>query len=137
MANSISIEIDCEMYNQAKEKVDDIQVFIEEQLTLLINDDFSDEYEVLSELNEKFEEIRELEDKLVSLREKRNEKIDDTLLFEDAMTTIMRIHENLGMIGKNQIKQIAKYNHLPYVSLLKFVQREGLVVVNYTGVSKK
>ena len=135
MTNTILIEINKELYDEASLKTNNIQEYIEEQLRLLVLDKFSDEYDVLVEIKNKIDEIQELEAKLTHIREKRIS--NDNTIYDDAMVTITRIHDNLGMIGKNQIKQIAKHNNLSYEGLLKHISKMDFVVVNYTGISKK
>ena len=137
MANTILVEVDSELYEKASRKVEDINKYIEQELRLLVDDDFTDEYETLVELSEKMDEIRELETRLVNLRNNRVGNVIDTDVFDDVMVTIMRIHDNLDMIGKNQIRQLSKVYHVPYDSLLEYVEKCGLNIVNYTGVSKK
>ena len=136
MTDTILIEIDSDLYEKASQKTDNVQEFIEEQLHTLVLDEFSEEHDVLVEISEKMEELKELETKLVKLRENRLGRVNSKLVNE-CMVVISRIHENLDMIGKNQIKSIAKRNNVPYDVLLEYVEKNGYNIVNYTGVSKK
>lgn len=137
MTDSVLVEVDSELYEKASLKVENIDKYIEQELRLLVDNDFSDEFDVLVELSEKIDEIRELETKLVNLRENRIGRVVDNQRFDECMVVITRIHDNLDMIGKNQIKSIAKRNNVSYDSLLELVKREGYNIVNYTGMSKK
>lgn len=137
MTDTILVEINSDLYEKASKKVDNISDYIEQQLRLLVNDDFSEEFDVLLELSEKMDEIRELETRLVNLRNNRIGNVVNTPVFDECMIVIKRIHNNLDMIGKNQIKSIAKRNNVPYDALLEYVKDCGFNIVNYTGVSKK
>ena len=137
MTDTILVELNSELYEKASQKVDNVSDYIEQQLRLLIDDDFTDEYDVLVELSEKMEEIKELEARLTNLRKHRMRKVTNTDMFDECMVVITRIHDNLDMIGKNQIKSIAKRNNVPYDALLEYVKKNGYNIVNYTGVSKK
>ena len=133
--NTIPVYINEDLYNRAESKLDNIDEYLEQQLIILLEDDFTDEYEILIELSDKVSEIRELESELLKIRENRVTSIDKTI-FNESMSTITRIHDNIGMIGRNQIKSIAKRNGLPYDALLREVKGRGFEVVNYTGVNK-
>mgnify|MGYP004712165251 FL=1 len=47
------------------------------------------------------------------------------------MDTVYRIHEHLGCVGKNQIKNISKQQQVPFEGLIDCVINEGLNLVNY------
>ena len=49
------------------------------------------------------------------------------------MSTVNRIYEKKGEIGKNQLKDIAKRNHLELSMLIDHCLGEGLNVVNFGG----
>lgn len=135
--DTVLVEINEDLYKEAGTKVDNVIQFIEQQLIVLINDDFSDELELLVQLSEKVDEIKELESELVRVR-KRRMRQGNRYDFDEVLVTINRIHDNLGMIGKNQIKSIAKRNNVSYDVLLAYLKKDGgYEIVNYTGVSKK
>ena len=135
--DTVLVEINEDLYKEASTKVDNVIQFIEQQLIILINDDFSDELELLVQLSEKVDEIKELESELVRVRKRRMQQ-GNKYDFDEVLVTINRIHDNLGMIGKNQIKSIAKRNNVSYDVLLAYLKKDGSYeIVNYTGVSKK
>ena len=132
---TVSVNINEDLYYRAETKIDNVEEYLEQQLIILLEDDFTDEYEILIELSDKIREVRDLERRLVKIRENRIGSIDEGI-FDEAMVTITRIHDNIGMIGRNQIKSIAKRNGLPYDALLREVKKQGFKVVNYTGVNR-
>ena len=136
MTDKVSIEISKDLYIKASQKVDNVTSYLEVQLMVLVNDEFGDEYQIMKEISNKINEIQELEARLSNLRDNRVNQVIDNRIFEEAIVTIARIHDALGMIGKNQIKSIAKRNSVPYDALLSYVEEKGFNVVNYTGVKK-
>ena len=52
-------------------------------------------------------------------------------VYDNALNTIHRIHEHLGCVGKNQIKNISKQQQVPFEGLIDCVINEGLNLVNY------
>ena len=131
------ISIDDEIWEKAGEKLENRSAFIEHQLRLIVDSTFEQEDEILKTINEKREEINVLEDKLCSYRKKRLKKSQDNQLFDAAMVSINRLHDNLGAIGKNQIKKIARRNHIPFDLLLSHCYEKELNVVNFGEVPKK
>ena len=132
----VSISIDANLWDEAGEKIPNRSAFIEEQLELYLANDLSEEKEVLDLIDEKNTELSILEGKLCKLREARLSKVKSINIFEAPMVSINRIHDKLGMIGRNQIKRFAKGNEVPYDALLEHVLEEGLNVVNYCEVGK-
>ena len=49
----------------------------------------------------------------------------------NAMDTVYRIHERLGFVGKNQLKNISKQQQVSFDVLVGCVINEGLNLVNY------
>ena len=56
--------------------------------------------------------------------------------FENAMVTINRLHDRLGCVGRNQIRNVAKRCDVPSNELEKHVVDQGLTVVNFKEVPK-
>ena len=131
------IEIDADLYKEASTRVENISQFIEQQLTILVNDEFNEEFQLLNELSQKMDEIKEIETRLTRIRKRRIQRVSNDELYEDVLVTINRIHDNLGMIGKNQIKSIAKRNNVSYDGLLDYLKKNGeYEIVNFTGVNR-
>lgn len=60
----------------------------------------------------------------------KNEKQDNDE-YGNAMDTVYRIHERLGFVGKNQLKNISKQQQVSFDVLVGCVINEGLNLVNY------
>lgn len=52
-------------------------------------------------------------------------------VYDNALNAIHHIHERLGCVGKNQIKNISKHQQVPFEGLIDCVINEGLNLVNY------
>lgn len=78
------------------------------------------------------DEINVLESQLCKICEERlkNEKQDNDE-YGNAMDTVYRIHERLGFVGKNQLKNISKQQQVSFDVLVGCVINEGLNLVNY------
>ena len=131
------ISIDDDVWEKAGEKLENRSAFIEHQLRLVVDSSHEEEDELLKIIGEKREEINVLEDKLCSYRKKRLKKSQEGQLFDTAMVSINRLHNNLGAVGKNQIKNIARRNHIPYDLLLSHCYEQELNIVNFMEVPKK
>lgn len=133
--SELIIHIDEELLKNTKIKnYDD---FFETQIRLYLNNDFSEELELLNMIEKKHDELTVLMDRLCELRKSRSEKIEDMTIFDEAMISLNRINENLGMVGKNQIKKFAKKHTIPYQALLNHARECGLNIVNYAEPQKK
>ena len=131
------ISIDEEVWEKAGGKLENRSAFIEHQLRLAVDLANDEEDAILKTIAEKREEINVLEDELCSYRKKRLQKSQENHLFDTAMVSINRLHENLGEVGKNQIKNIAKRNRIPYDLLLNHCYEQNLKIVNFGAVPKR
>ena len=135
---SVSITVDCDVWEEAGLKLNSRSEFCENQLRLFLEMDNDEEDLILKQIQDKREEIFILEDKLCAFRKERLSKAKQGPLFEEAMISINRINERLGKVGKNQIKKIAKANHVPFDLLLEHCRVEGnLNMVNFAEVPRK
>ena len=123
MKKSVCITVDEEIWEAAGEKLDSRSDFCESQLKLFLELNTDAEDEILQQIQDKRDEINVLEDKLCVL--------------DGSMVSINRLHGNLGHVGKNQIKRIAKSNGVPFDLLLEHCRVSGLNVVNFAEVPKK
>ena len=130
----VSISIDPDVWDEAKAKLPNRSEFIQTQIELYLGNDLSEEREILRLIEEKNAELSVLEGKLCKLREARLSRVVELDIFEAPMKSLSRLHSNLGMVGKNQIKTFAKKNDVPYDALLEHVMGEGFNVVNYAEV---
>ena len=112
----ISIEEDLLLIakNKLTMSLDD---FIEYALSMYVQHD--DKYARLFYKGAKhYSELKKIQDKLHAMDNKEEKNNSH----EQAMTTITRIHDKLGYIGKNQIREIANNNDLSPTELINYVE---------------
>lgn len=132
MKKSVTLTIDSMIWEQAKEKLPQSRSeFVEEQLRKAIGLSDDKETELRKKIAKHQDEINVLESQLCKIREERlkNEKQNNE--YDNAMDTVYRIHERLGFVGKNQLKNISKQQQVPFDVLVGCVINEGLNLVNY------
>ena len=133
MKKSVTLTIDSIIWEQAKEKLPQSRSeFVEEQLRKAIGLSDDKETELRKKIAKHQDEINVLESQLCKIREERlkNEKQDNDE-YGNAMDTVYRIHERLGFVGKNQLKNISKQQQVSFDVLVGCVINEGLNLVNY------
>lgn len=133
MKKSVTLTIDSMIWEQAKEKLPQSRSeFVEEQLRKAIGLSDDKEKELRKKIAIHQDEINVLESQLCKIREERlkNEKQDNDE-YGNAMDTVYRIHERLGFVGKNQLKNISKQQQVSFDVLVGCVINEGLNLVNY------
>lgn len=132
MKKTVTLTIDAVVWEQAKEKLPcGRSEYIEEQLRKGIGLSDDKETELRKKIAKHQDEINILESQLCKIREERlkNEKQNNE--YDNAMDTVYRIHERLGFVGKNQLKNISKQQQVPFDVLVGCVINEGLNLVNY------
>ena len=132
MKKSVTLTIDSMIWEQAKKKLPQGRSeFVEEQLRKAIGLSDDKETELRKKIAIHQDEINVLESQLCKIREERlkNEKQDNE--YGNAMDTVYRIHERLGFVGKNQLKNISKQQKVSFDVLVGCVINEGLKLVNY------
>lgn len=134
---SVSITVDSEIWEEAGEKLASRSEFCENQLKLFLELNIDEEDEILQQIQDKRDEINVLEDQLCARRKARLDKAKSSFIFDDAMVSINRINERLGHVGKNQIKNFARKNGVPFDLLLEHCRQSDLNIVKYAEVPKK
>ena len=82
-------------------------------------------------------ELNRITDKLYK-EQTRNKNIDNTEIYEKAMDTVYRIHNELGYIGKNQLQQIGNRYDFNIFDWLHYVEgKEDIVVMNFGAIPKR
>ena len=120
------------IWEQAKEKLPQGRSeFVEEQLRKAIGLSDDKETELRKKIAKHQDEINVLESQLCKIREERLKKEKAINVYDNALNAIRRIHERLGCVGKNQIKNISKQQQVPFEGLIDCVINEGLNLVNY------
>jgi len=134
---SVSITIDCDIWEEAGTKLVSRSEFCENQLRLFLELNNDEEDLILKQIQDKREEIYVLEDKLCAYRKERLNKVKEKPMFDDCMVSINRMNERAGQVGKNQIKRIAKANKVPFDLLLEHCRVSNINVVNFAEVPKR
>lgn len=132
MKKTVTLTIDAVVWEQAKEKLPcGRSEYIEEQLRKGVGLSDDKEVELRKKITKHQDEINALESQLCKIREERLKKEKAINVYDNALNTIHRIHERLGCVGKNQIKNISKQQQVPFEGLIDCVINEGLNLVNY------
>ena len=63
-------------------------------------------------------------------------KMEAENVFDEAMIIINRLHENLGCIGRNQIRSVASRCDVPALELEEHCKSLDLIIVNFMEVPK-
>lgn len=113
-------------------------------LSTFINNTLKEALGATDEMQELRKEIYQYETTLYALRAKLCKlqhdeamKRDHDREYEKCMGTIHRIHEAHGMVGENQIKNVAGYNGIDKDAFLEFCKSKSLNIVNYLEPEKE
>ena len=133
---SVTITVDENIWELAKDKLPcSRSEFFENQIRLYLDID-DPEAKIVEKISKKENEINVLKDKLCTIRKEKQLKLEASNVFDNAMVTINRLHENLGCVGRNQIRTVARRCDVPANELEKHIISEGLTVVNFMEVPK-
>jgi hypothetical protein len=131
------IEIDKELYYNSIDKLDmTLSEFVEYSLNMLIYND--DKYSKLFQKGCKsYKELLNFRNKLYSLEEKNKKNKSNKENYDMAMISIQRMHDKLGYIGKNQIREIANRNDLNHNDLMNYIKRNtSYEIRNFGGLPR-
>ena len=133
---SVTITVDENIWELAKDKLPcSRSEFFENQLRLYL--DIEDpEAKIVEKISKKENDINVLKDKLCTIRREKQLRLEASNVFENAMVTINRLHDRLGCVGRNQIRNIARVNDVPALELEEHCEALGLNVVNFMEVPK-
>ncbi len=81
-------------------------------------------------------EINAYKERLCHIRKRREIEAESNRPLEKAMASLNRMHERLGVIGKNQISYIAGSNKLEFHRLKEECEKEGMNIVPFSEVPK-
>ena len=131
----ISINIQDDIYQQAKNKLgDEFDKFIEEQCKTAANMRTQKEKEILKKITFHQNQVMDLQIELI--KEQKQAHVETSLL-DDAMKMVNRIHEKLGCIGENQLKNISNKKNVPFLSVLNQCKEQGLHIVPFNEAPKR
>ena len=108
----VCLYVDEDLWDLADHKLEiSKSEFVTQQLeyVLRVKDD---ESICLDKINDLKNELNVWENKLCAIRKQKEAENISNELFDNAMKTITRIHEKVGFVGQNQIKNIAHQNEL-------------------------
>ena len=133
---SVTITVDENIWEFARDKLPcSRSEFFENQLRLYL--DIEDpEAKIVEKISKKENEINVLKDKLCTIRREKQLRLEASNVFDNAMVTINRLHDRLGCVGRNQIRNVAKRCDVPSNELEKHIVEQCLTVVNFMEVPK-
>lgn len=109
--------------------------WIERQIDIALNVE-DEEAKLLQKIEKLDNQLNVAKDKLCQIRQAKKEKLEAANVFDTCMVSLNRLHDNLGCIGKNQIRYIARINDVPALELEEHCIDQGLKVVNFMEVPK-
>lgn len=109
--------------------------WIERQIDIALNVE-DEEAKLLQKIEKLDNQLNVAKDKLCQIRQAKKEKLEAENVFDKCMISLNRLHDNLGCIGKNQIRNIARVNDVPALELEEHCIDQGLTVVNFMEVPK-
>ena len=133
----IKVKIDEDLYSQSKEKLKmSFSEFVEYCISLYINAD--DQYsQIFKNACDSYNKYLRYREKLHKL-EKNNFTNENNLTeFKQAIDTMNRIHDKIGYIGKNQIRNIATRNDLNPNTLIHYAEEHEYDVRNFGDSPKQ
>lgn len=109
--------------------------WIERQIDMVLNIE-DEEAKLIQKIERLDNQMNVAKDKLCQIRKAKKERLEAANVFDECMVPLNRLHENLGCIGRNQIRNIARKNDVPALELEEHCRESGLNVVNFMEVPK-
>lgn len=126
----VTITIDPIIWEVAKEKLPcGRSEFIEDQLRKGIGFADDKETKLRKEIGKRQEEINVLESQLCKIREEKLKKTETRKDLTQITSTLERIKEKSGVIGKNQIRNLSKHQDIEYGVLVDLCNNIDLKIV--------
>ena len=130
-----TITVDEDLWLMAKNKLDmSRSEFIDYALTIFLVEDsevsrlMKKGAKLQAELNQTIGRIQSLENK---------NKVNQTEIYQQLMEPVIRIHNVLGYIGRNQLRKIATQNEVNPTGFIRYVEKqEGIEVKKYGDLPK-
>ena len=136
MANKIRVNltVDPNLWQLAKDKLPcSRSEFFENQLKLFLGIE-DNESEILKDIQLRENEINALKDKLCHIRKEKQLELESNRSMEKAMVSLNRIHEKLGHIGENQIRNMAHVHKVDFDDLKKKCEENCMNIVNFAEI---
>ncbi|MDO5818758.1 MAG: hypothetical protein Q4P11_00330 [Methanobrevibacter sp.] len=109
--------------------------WIERQIDIVLNID-DEESKLIQEIENLDNKMNVAKDKLCQIRKAKKERLEAANVFDECMVILNRLHDNLGCVGRNQIRSIAMKNKVPPDGLEEHCEELGLTIVNFMEVPK-
>lgn len=109
--------------------------WIEHQIDILLNID-DEESKLLKNISEYENKLNIAKDKLCLIRKQKKMRLESEEILEKAMISINRIHNKQGMVGRNQIRHIARRHNIPAEKIENHCKELNLKIENYEEVPK-
>ena len=124
-----NITIDKDVWELAKIRISEpLSCYIQKQLEIACN--LSDDKMVIERaLYEKEQEIIALRSQLFKIEREEELKREANYDLELCMPTLVRIHEQSGVIGENQICNVANAHDVKCEDLIRFCELKGFNIV--------
>ena len=107
--------------------------WIERQIDIALNIE-DEETKLLHKIEKLDNQMNVAKDKLCQIRQAKKEKLEAANVFDVCMVSLNRLHDNLGCIGRNQIRNIARINDVPALELEEHCEDAGMNIVNFMDV---
>ena len=133
----VTLEIDRILWDNAQDDLDmSPNDFFEYALTMYIFNE--DEYSKLFRKGAKlYNDLNRIKDKMFNLEKDNRKNKSNEEAYVKSMITITRIHNELGYIGKNQLRKIANQNNLNHSDLIRYVERNtDYTITNFGDLPK-
>lgn len=124
------INISDDVWNRLSNDVDTSNSQIIEHLLRIYLDESDEEAELMKLAEKQQNALNITLSKLCEVRERKKNKKKNGTLFDKPMESINRIYENIGFVGKNQIKNIAKQNDVSALELEEHIKSMDIPVKN-------
>lgn len=109
--------------------------WIERQIDIVLNID-DEESKLIQEIENLDNKMNVAKDKLCQIRKAKKERLEAANVFDECMVILNRLHDNLGCVGRNQIRRIAMKKKVPADGLEEHCEELGLTIVNFMEVPK-
>lgn len=131
-----SISIDPNVWELAKHKISEpLSCFIQKQLEIACRLD-NEKVKIEKELHAKEQEVIALRSHLCKIEKEERLKRENHDNYKECMVPILRIHDNHGKVGVNQIENIAKAHETDASGLVSYCKSYGLNIVELFELNK-
>ena len=124
------INISDDVWNRLTNDVESSNSQVIEHLLRIYLDESDEESELMKLAEKQQHDLNITLSKLCEVRERKKNKKENGTLYDKPMEAIVRIYENIGFVGKNQIRNIAKQNDVSAIELEEHIKTEKIPVKN-------